>query len=384
MKKKIVILFGGVSCEHDISIITAFQTYMNIDTSIYDVYCAYICKNKTWKLISNFDDIKKFSSQIAKAQEVTLLPSSNVLYCKKGRTLKELCQIDCVVNCTHGINGEDGSVAGLLNLSGVACTSCDMLQSALGIDKSEFARYIKSLEIPQVKKVSICREEFFDNAQKIASKIKDELGFPVIIKPARLGSSIGIKVCKNIHDLPTFIENALKFDKKVLVEEYLTDINEYNIALYKSLDGLKMSKIESPKMAGEILSFNNKYIKEKNSPASYISATVKPAKINKKLKNEIEKYSSMCYEKMQLRGVVRFDFIFDKANEKLYLNEINTVPGSLANYLFTNIDKEFMEQLTDQIEFAIHEKLLDDKLITYFESSVLENIDGDSLTKCRK
>lgn len=383
MKKNIVIIFGGVSCEHDISIITALQTRMNIYEDDYNVKCVYICKNGCWKLIEKFDTLENFYEIARVSKDVVILPSSNVLYYKKKYSLKEIMQIHCVVNCMHGLRGEDGSLSALLNLSSIPYTSSDVLGSVLGLDKCAFKTYLSSSDIPVIGGVQISQNEYFSDVQKVVSKIERNVGYPLIIKPSNLGSSIGIKVCKNSHDLPTFIENALKFDKNVLIEKFLPNIKEYNIAIYDSLDGRRISSIESPKTKDEILSFNNKYLKDKKSNACYISKK-KQEKIPKKLSKQIVEIAEKCYDLLRLKGVVRFDFIFDVESEKLYLNEINTIPGSMANYLFGNVDKDFGEQLSEQIEYAIHQNIVDSKLISHFSSSVLEQFDLSAIKKFKK
>lgn len=383
MKTNVVVLFGGVSCEHDISIITAYQVKMNIDEELYNVNYVYICKNGVWRVLENFNDFENLYSVANNSKEVVILPSSKNLFLKKKNTLKPIFEIDCIVNCIHGVRGEDGCISALCNLNGVAYTSSDVLGSVIGLDKCAFKEFLKGSEIPTIEGVSISQKDYFDNVQKITGEIENKIGFPCIIKPSRLGSSIGIKVCKNLHDLPTFLENALKFDKNILIERYIQNIKEYNIALYLSEDGLRVSGIESPKSTDEILSFNNKYIKDKSNSACFVSKT-KSDKIPKQTAKQIIEFSSKCYSLLRLKGVVRFDYIYDTKENRLYINEINTIPGSLANYLFANLDLDFQEQLTEQIEYAIHSNYLDSKLISHFESSVLESVDLQTLKKFRK
>ena len=224
-------------------------------------------------------------------------------------------------------------------------------------------------------------EKYFSDVKKCLSKVEANLEYPVIIKPARLGSSIGIKVCKKPHDLANYIENALKFDKKVLIERYYEDIIEYNIAIYNSLDGIRVSSIESPISSDEILSFNNKYLNDGRG-GEYINKLRKKVKLSRGLKEKIEAMAKDCYKLLECKGVVRFDFIKTQ-DDSLYLNEVNTVPGSLANYLFGNLGLDFSSQLDEQIRYAIHDFILEEKLIHVFESSVLENANISFLNKCK-
>lgn len=379
MKQNIVIIFGGVSCEHDISIITAYQTLMNINTELYNVFSVYICKNGVWKYIEKFNTIEGFYKLADKCREVVLLPSSNNLYLRKNKTLISLCEVDCVVNCIHGVNGEDGSIVGLLQLSSIPCMSSSILGSIIGIDKCAFKRYLKSTDVPVIKSLEFNNFEYFSDAKKCMKLIEKEIGYPLIIKPARLGSSIGIKVCKKSHDLANFIENALKFDKKVLIERYFEDITEYNIAIYRSVDGMRISSIESPVSSDEILSFNNKYMSSK-SGGEYLMTRRKKTKLSKDLKKRIDEIAKDCYSLLECQGVVRFDFITTKEGE-VYLNEVNTIPGSLANYLFSDKGFDFTLQLDEQIKYAIHNHIMEQKLIRTFGSNVLENVNLSQLNK---
>ena len=379
MKQNVVLIFGGVSCEHDISIITAYQVKMNIDTKKYNIFPVYICKNGVWKLIENFEKIDNFYKLADRSKEVVILPSSKDLYLRKNKNIISLCEVDCIVNCMHGINGEDGSLSGLLQLSNIPCTSSDMLGSTMGIDKCAFKDYVSSYDIPLADYISLTANEYFSDVKNCLREIETKLNYPVIIKPARLGSSIGIKVCKKQHDLANFIENALKFDEKVLIEEYFEDIAEYNIAIYMSLDGMRISAIESPKGSDEILSFNNKYLMS-NSGGDYISCSKKKVKLSKKMKISIEEISQKVYRALCCKGVVRFDFILTKDGE-LYLNEVNTVPGSLANYLFFNTGLDFTSQIDEQIRYAINCNIKSGKIIRFFDSNVLQNIDLSTLNK---
>ena len=285
MKQNIVVLFGGVSCEHDISIITAFQTIMNINSNKFNVYPVYICKNGIWKNVDLVENFSLFCNVLNKGKEVVILPSSKKLYLKKGKKIIEVCDVDCVINCMHGVNGEDGSVSGLLQLANIPYTSSDLLSSGVGIDKCIFKKFLKSIDVSAIDSVEVGIDEYFSDVKKCIAKIEESVGYPMIIKPSHLGSSIGIKVCKKNHDLANFIENALKFDKKVLIEKYFENITEYNIALYDSLEGFRVSSIESPKAVDEILSFNNKYIKGVNG-ADYIDLNRKKVKLSKTLKTQ--------------------------------------------------------------------------------------------------
>lgn len=380
MKKNILLIFGGKSCEHDISIISALQVANNLDEYLYNIIPVYITKQGTMKYVKEF---KKLNLSVGKLEtnfDVGLIAGSNYIYKKKLSVFKKWQLIDCALVVMHGKNGEDGSLSALLNLSGIPYTCSDVAPSAICMDKYFFKTILKQLDCPVIDGLMITENEFFSKTQDVIKRVEDEIGFPAIIKPCNLGSSIGIKVCKSKQELANCIEFGLKFDKKVIIEEFLPEITEINVAIFKHNDELICSQLEQPIAKDDILSFNNKYISNSKNGCEFLQKKMQP-KLPKKVKDEIINVAKLVYEKLDFKGVVRFDFILNKNNNNVFLNEANSIPGSLSNYLFEKNNLSFSDQLNMQIDEGIMEFNKQNSYISYFESSVLKGINFKKFNK---
>ncbi len=363
MKQNIGVIFGGVSPEHDISIITAMQVIANLNTYLYNIIPLYIGKDGRLTTSKYYDNIDNFKKRKNVTPVLVEWGTGYILLRKKWHT-KEIRLHACVV-CNHGANGEDGALSGALRMANVPFTCPDILGSAIGCDKVVFKDIVNSLNINNIPYVSVTEEQYYNDPQSVQQLINDKLQFPVIIKPARLGSSIGIKVCNNADKLQENIEYCLQFDKKLLVEQFVDIVKEINIALYYD-NGIVTSNIEQVEHKDVILSFDNKYLSG-NAKGMEGLKRLDP-KLSLSQKKYIEQSAKQVYEHLGLKGVVRFDYII---SDKVYLNEINTIPGSMANYLFKDVS--FANQLTAQIKYAINTKYKQDSKINYFNSSVLDN-----------
>lgn len=377
MKKNICLIFGGKSCEHDISIISALQTIKNLDEYLYNIFPIYVKKNGKMIYVKNFKNLSFVNDNICKGKSVNFMIGENFLCIKSFGCYRKWKQIDCSIIVMHGKNGEDGTMSALMNLCNIPYTSSDITSSAICMDKSVFKRILKSHDIPVVDGIEITDNEFYLDTEKCLDRVESEIGFPVIVKPCNLGSSIGIKVCNKRHDLVNCIEFALKFDKKVLIEEFLSDIKEINVAVARLENEVVVSRMEQPVVSEDILSFDNKYIMNGEKGGDFLRRKSEP-KLSKKAKDEIKIIAKSVYEKLDFRGVVRFDFIIDKKSGNMFLNEANSIPGSLANYLF---DKPFKEQLDLQINQGIYDYQKDESLVKYFQSSVLHGINFNKFNK---
>ena len=214
MKKKVLIIFGGKSCEHDISIVSTFQCLKCFDEYLYEIYMVYIDAKGVWRYVSKFS-LDEFLNNREKFKEAQLGINDNILYKKsKNGNFKKLTKIDVVFPIMHGLNGEDGTLAGLLKLSNIPFVGCDTISSSIGIDKTLFKKCCNNLSVLKYDVVGI---EDLKNARDLKEKILNNIGFPCIIKPSKLGSSIGIEFCKNEENLLNLIKKSLNFDKKVII-----------------------------------------------------------------------------------------------------------------------------------------------------------------------
>ena len=348
MKENLALIFGGVSSEHDISIVSALQSLTQIDKNFYNVIPIYVAQNSKWYVGKSLSDISNFANlNLNKLTEVSFVLGNNNLYKKSLVGFLKKCKIDCALIVMHGVNGEDGKVMAMLDLCGVPYTAASQTESGLCLDKSLFKTFLNGLKVDNVNGLTLFDSNYYANPEKELNEAEN-LGYPLIVKPATQGSSIGITVCKNRKELETALNTSFGLATKTLVENYLDDITEVNIAVLKNDNKLIVSELEQPIKNNEILSFENKYLNDSSSLESV--KRIIPAKIKKKHRNEIIETAKHVYEQIGLKGVVRFDFII--SNDKVYLNEVNTIPGSLAFYLFKPNGLEYKELLNILIKNA--------------------------------
>ncbi len=354
MRKKCLVLFGGKSVEHDISIITALQAVKNLPKE-FEPVLVYMDKNGIWWVGDNLSDIeiyKNFRKYAKNLKQVTMLLGERVLLCKKKNKFVHYCDIGVVLNCCHGRIGEDGCVSGIFNACDVAFSSSGVLSSAICMDKVVMKDILKANEIPTPEYV------YFNRCTYDRAKVK--LKFPVIVKPANLGSSIGISVCHNETEFADAVELAFSFDTKVLVEKLVENLREYNCACFAHHGDCILSHVAEVTNKGEIFSFEDKYI----------SQSGRSREADKTLTKKIQTITQQVYRLFDCSGVVRVDFLYDEGAKTLYVNEINTIPGSLAFYLFKDLKfTEILSAILAQCEDDLEEGLA---LTTTFDSDALE------------
>ena len=310
----ILIVYGGKSCEHDISIITACLARGYFEGNLYS---AYLDKNnRCWLVPNDWTPKKHVENKLDKT--VVFKLGEGAIAIMRGRRVLKTVPIDVAVNCCHGVNGEDGCIAALTQLAGIPLVGSDVASSAVAMDKSITKRMLNSFDIPTVKGVDLTKSDLTQLQERVA-----ELKFPLIVKPCKLGSSIGVEVCKEFDDLLSALNRAFKLDGKVLVEESLTDFIELNCAAMRVKGEVKLSVIDQPLTTHDILTFADKYVENE-------AYSRKPAPLNEKVASVVEQLTTEVYEKLGFAGVIRVDYLLDNATGKLYVNEINTTPGSLA------------------------------------------------------
>ena len=310
----ILIIYGGKSCEHDISIITGCLARGYFEGNLVS---AYIDKNNKCFLVPNDWTPKKHVTGKLNKTVVFKLGEGSIAV-TRGKRIAKTIPIDVAVNCCHGVNGEDGAIAALCQMSGIPLVGSDIASSAVAMDKVLTKKILNSFDVPTVKGLEVTKSDLPQ-----LKEVVSELQFPLIAKPAKLGSSIGVEVCKTFEDLQDSLTRAFKLDAKVLVEEALTDFIELNCAAMRVKGEVKLSVIDQPLTTHDILTFADKYVENE-------AYDRKPLPLNKKVASEVERLTALVYEKLAFSGVIRVDFLLDKVTGKLYVNEINTTPGSLA------------------------------------------------------
>ncbi len=354
--KKLCVIFGGASCEHDISIITGMQLCKNIE-SFYDLEKIYIGLDNKFYLATKIEDVSFFQNKNEINLKEVYFSNNSIFQC--GLLRKKICEIYCVVNCCHGGIGENGDLAGFFATLGIKCTSANALSSHIAMDKSLTKELVKNI-VPTIKGVKVTKQNLKQAKHKIGKRLSNGL----IVKPNSLGSSIGVKVCNKQNYLEQ-VNAIFEMQDSALVEERIVNIKEYNQACFRTNEGLVLSAIEQPLTKSNFLTFEDKYQgggKEKGRDR------IVPAEITPELENQIIEYTSAIYEKLNMNGVVRIDYIFDSDKNKLYFNEINTIPGSMAFYLYEPVGIDYVTLISQLIENAP-----DIKKFTYFDTQILKD-----------
>ena len=344
--KNILVFYGGKSCEHDVSVITGVLTLNSIDKTLYNPVPIYVSKKGeryTGKELFDVSFYKNFQEKPLK--KVTLLFGESGLYIK-GKRLKKLCDAYSAINCMHGLNGEDGSLSGALKLHNIPLASPSLFGSSLSIDKEFTKHCLKGISVSRLDYITVLEKDYFLDKEKVLKEVEENLGYPVIVKPANLGSSIGISKASDNATLSSAIESGFVFDNKLIIEKKLSNFIELNCACYEGKNGLVVSQVERPISLSEILTFKDKYEGFKGGGEREF-----PAKIPTKTAEKVRQITKTVYERFGFFGIIRVDYLL--FNGKIYLNEINTVPGSLAYYLFSDTLKGFSDILTEIIELSV-------------------------------
>ena len=381
MKIKLGVLFGGVSVEHEISIITAIQAMNSLDEAKYEIIPIYIAKDGTWyygmmlkdmKIYSDMDLLKRY------AKEVVLYKVDNrfVLQNKRGLFKKTVAELDVCFPIMHGTSGEDGNLQGYLETVGIPYCEADTYAAVVGQDKVFMKQIWGASGVPIVKYEWFYDTDYNRNPEKVIEKL-EKLGYPLIVKPARLGSSVGISVCKDNAELREAIAEAINYDTKILVEEVVKNLTEVNISVLGNYQKQSLSVIEEVGSSNKLLTYEDKYVggaKGKGPSKGMASAKrIIPARISDKLAKEVNDIAVKAYRSLNATGVVRIDFLIDTKNEKVYANEINSIPGSLSFYLWNKTDKEYPELLDEIITLGIREYKNKASKVHSFDTNILSN-----------
>lgn len=385
MKIKVGVIFGGETVEHEVSIISALQAIKNLDESKYEIIPIYISKDKTWytgHILLDIETFKDFNNVKKYAKKVTLYKKENsyLLQCTTGLFRKDITDIDVILPVVHGNNVEDGTLAGYLDTVGVPYVGSHVLGAALGQDKVAMKQIMASNDIPVVDYTWFFDNEYTEDKDKILKNIK-KVGYPVVVKPATLGSSVGITYVKSEKDIEEALETAISYDTKVVVEKAVENLVEVNDSVLGSYEYQKVSPIEEVMGEDEILSYADKYLgnaKKTGSASKGMASTSRiiPARISDKLTNEIQDCSKKVFRIMNFSGVCRIDYLIDSKTQKFYVNEPNTIPGSLSFYLWKEAGMKYSDLLDEMIQIAIKEYKHKSKKVRSFDSNILEGFNG--------
>ena len=380
MKINIGVIFGGKSVEHEISIITAIQAMNNIDKDKYEVFPIYITKDLQWytggclKFIDTFKDfdlIKRY------AKRVNLINSNGRFILQTcGLIKRELTELHLAFPMVHGANVEDGSIQGYLNMVGIPYVGSNTYSSEIAQDKVFTHQLLQAIGVPVTKFVWF-GERFYRNKKEELFKQIDGLKYPLIIKPSTLGSSIGIEKIDRKEELDSTIERVFKYDNKLIIEEAIEDMVEYNCSVLLTEKGNITSDIEEIISTKGIREYGDKYINDDDKESPITRAY--PAKLSQKLQEEIEMLSLTVFKMLNLKGTARIDFLYDKTNKKLYVNEVNSIPNCFTHHLWESRNISYKELLTIMIEDAIKAVVKKEGMTLTLDSDILKDINNKNI-----
>lgn len=398
MKIKVGVIFGGESAEHEVSIISAIQAINKMNEEKYDIIPIYITKDRQWYTGAMLKDIDSYQdlSLIKKyATNVVLVEKNNrfILQKKKGLFKREVAEIDIAFPIVHGTNVEDGVLQGYLQTIGIPFVGPNTYAGVVGQDKVFMKAVFEKEDLPLSKYVWFYDSEYKTDKDEVLKKIS-KLKYPLIVKPATTGSSIGISYAEDEAKLCEAIDDAINYDTKILVEEVVENLKEVNISVLGNYEHQKLSVIEEVNGHNKFLTYEDKYIGGGKTKAKFgvksvpsckgskgmLSASRKiPADLSDKLKEEVETVAKKAFKALGSSGCCRIDFLIDSKKNKVYVNEINSIPGSLAFYLWEPSGKDYTELLDDMINIGIKDyKKRSSKTYT-FDTNILQGFANNSL-----
>ena len=399
MKIKVGVMFGGKSTEHEISIISAIQAIGYLDKEKYDVIPIYITKNNEFYVGEDIGSIASYTNLkalLAKSQRVILVNDENkvklIRYPGKKLSSNFVDYIDIAFPVVHGTNVEDGTLQGFLTMMNIPYVGCDVVSSAVGMDKYVMKTVLKDNDIPVLDCKCYTANQYDEDNEKIADEIENAIGYPVIVKPVNLGSSIGISKADNREKLLTSLDTAFSYASKILVETAVQNLKEINCSVLGDYEDAEASELEEPIGNGEILDFSDKYIGDGSAKGakggvkggvkgaksgSQGMATLKrkiPADITAEQSKIIKDYAVKAFKCLGCNGVSRIDFMMDTKTGNIWLNEINTIPGSLSFYLWEPVGVPYSKLLDKMISLSLKRQREAENITYAFDSNVLQGV----------
>ena len=384
MKLNVAVFFGCRSVEHEVSIISAVQAMRAMNSDKYDITPVYVTKqgamysSSAMFEIENFRDIGKLLSE---SEEVTFVKKADGVFMhpvnrKAFRKVKEV-KIDLAFPIVHGTNCEDGTIAGYFEFLGLPYISCDIISAAVGMDKAVFKDVLSAAGLPVLGCVRFTAREYMLGGAEISEKIKTQVGFPLIVKPINLGSSVGISKVKTENELDEAIRLAMSFADRILVERAVCNLREINCSVLGDGDDCAASVCEEPFMHDEILSYKDKYEGgAKDGPSKGMASLGRkiPADIPDELSERIRDISCRIFKAIGASGVVRIDYLLDNKSGEIYANEINTIPGSLAFYLWEATGTKYSELIDKLVDTAFRRERKRENLRYTIDTNILSGV----------
>ncbi len=454
MKIRVGVFFGGKSVEHEVSVISALQAIASIPADKYEVIPVYITKENEFYTGFECSCIEEYSNipaLIKKSTRCMLMNNEGrvqlMRYPFKKTGSNVIADIDVAFPIVHGTNVEDGTLQGYLKLTGVPYVGCDVTASAVGMDKYVMKTVLKDNGIPVLDCIRFISSDFSDS-ENVLDRCEEKIGYPVVVKPVNLGSSVGISLASSREELYNSLEDAFRYATVVLVEKAITNLVEINCSVIGNTETAEASELEQPISFGKLLDYTAKYQKGKvteeeakafkegidelvNNPIDienvlkndtsievspdgryvrkgegvvtydYSTELTKfdgeklsrinlsrpskaaagmaslsrliPPNMTKETRDYIRSLAVKAYTVLGCNGLSRIDFMIDKSTNKVYLNEINTIPGSLSFYLWAPLGVKYSVVLDSMIRLALRRSREEEAIEFSFESDILRN-----------
>lgn len=388
MKTRVAVLFGGRSVEHDVSIISGIQAYCALNRDKYEAIPLYLTTDNAFYTGAGIDDIASYRDRKAllrRATRVLPVPGENgvtlLRYPPKRFGDNVVGGFDVVLPVVHGTNVEDGTLMGYLEMLGVPYAGCDVTASALGMDKFHMKAVLKEAGLPVLDAKLFTGKEYALNSDAVLNTVEAAMPYPVIVKPVNLGSSVGIAKADDREALRAALDDACGYAARVLVEPAVGHLREINCAVLGDRDECIASVCEEPINSDAILSFKDKYLnpdgaKKQGAKSGGMSSLKRrcPAELPDGMTERVQELACAAFRALDCAGVARIDFLNDRESGALYVNEANTIPGSLSFYLWEAAGLPFDRLLDRLIELAFKRHREREALHFDFQSSILEGV----------
>lgn len=393
MKTRVAMMFGGKTVEHEVSVISGIQALKAMDTDKYEVIPVYLTKENDMYTGSDIGDIKAYRDipgLLKRSQRVIMVNDDGrvklVPYPPRMFGGAKPVEIDIAFPVVHGTNVEDGALQGYLKTVGIPFVGPDVTSSAISMDKAITKAVLKEAGVP-VLDANVYTMADYKDPEGIADDIEKTFGYPVIIKPVNLGSSVGIGIAKSRDELIDAIDDAFRYAARIMAEHAISKLREINCAVLGDENEAEASECEEPLTSGEILSYEDKYVSgggkkggakgrggSKGAGMANLSRKI-PAELSPERREEIRELAVKSFKALGCCGVSRIDFMIDEEEDKLYFNEINPIPGSLSFYLWEPVGVPYKELLDRMIQLALRRTRTEESLTFTFDTNILANAD---------
>lgn len=384
MKLNVGVIFGGRGLEHELSIISAIQAMDNIDSNRYNIIPIFITKNREWytggslRFIDTYKDLdllKRYTKKV-----ILINKDGRYILQTCGFIKKEVNELHLAFPIMHGAYCEDGTIQGYLNTIGIPYVGSNIYSSAVSQDKVFVKQILKANDIPVTNFVWF-GERFYRNKKEELFKQIDELSYPLILKPATLGSSIGIEMITQKEEIDSTIERSFNLDTKIIIEEKIPNAIEYNCSVLLTKNGNITSEIEEITTNKDIRTYGDKFVYEDTDESS-IKRTC-PANISDKLRKKIEFYSLAAFKILNMRGTARVDFLYDKKNNKLYVNEIDSIPFCMSHHLWKAKNITYKELLNIMLKDAVDNEVKLQGMTTVMENDIIKKMTNRTIKEMK-